>query len=146
MAQYLRNSKKENKRLWGIYHGMKKRCMNKNDARYKDSFSRLCSAHDLNPSTVYDRIHKFGWSLEDALNTPTQGRGANSMTYNPLQFGKGKCAICGCDFIRNNRKQIYCGERCRGISKRHSFRRTGEVFDGRKTRCSNSDLEGGKVL
>ena len=36
MAKYLRNPQKENQRLWEIYHGMKKRCLNKNDARYKD--------------------------------------------------------------------------------------------------------------
>lgn len=244
MACYLRNSQKENKRLWGIYHGMKKRCLNKNDARYKDyggrgikickewllsfdnfadwaksngykddltieridvngdyepgnckwitlkqqarnkrdtirvtyrgvkkpliewceelgldydtihdrifarnwkvekafetlsqrenSFSSLCMAHNLNPATVYDRIHKFGWSLEEALNTPSLGRGANSKSYRAEQFGYRTCAICGKEFLRNSMKQIYCGAKCRGVSKRRSYRKTGLVFDGRK--------------
>lgn len=245
MAKYLRNPQKENQRLWEIYHGMKKRCLNKNDARYKDyggrgieichewllsfdnfadwaknngydddltierinvngnyepencewitlkqqarnkrdtiwvtyhgvekpliewcetlgldydtihdritarnwdvekafetpsqrknSFSSLCKAHHLNSATVYDRIHKFGWSLEDALNTPSLGRGANSKSYRAEQFGYRFCAICGKEFLRNNTKQIYCGAKCRGISKRRSYRSTRLILDGRKS-------------
>lgn len=101
-------------------------------SKKENSFYSMCKKHGVNPITVYDRIHKLGWSLDDALNTPSLGRGANSTSYNPLQFGKGKCAVCGCNFIRNSGRQIYCGERCRNISKRHSFRRTGKAFDGRK--------------
>ena len=36
MPARLRNPKKENKRLWDIYHSMKKRCLNPNCKRYKD--------------------------------------------------------------------------------------------------------------
>jgi len=36
MAKTLQHSKKENLRLWNIYHSMKKRCLNPNCKRYKD--------------------------------------------------------------------------------------------------------------
>lgn len=45
------------------------------------SFSQMCRNHGIHPSTVKSRTEKFGWSLEDALNTPSSGRGANSKTY-----------------------------------------------------------------
>ena len=46
MARANRYKKKENYRLWGIYHGMKKRCYNENCKRYKDYGGRgikVCS-------------------------------------------------------------------------------------------------------
>ena len=245
MANRLRNPKKDNQRLWYIYHGMKTRCLNSNCRRYKDYGGRgikvceewlngfdnfadwakqngyidgltierknvdgnyepenckwitleqqarnkretirvvyggeekpliswceelglsydtmhdrimkrkwtiekafetpsqqdnsllgMCKKHNINPYTVHDRVHKFGWSLEEALNTPSLGRGANSKSYHPNQFGIATCAVCGKEFLRNCGKQIYCGDKCRGISKRTSYRRTGLVFDARRT-------------
>lgn len=35
-----------------------------------NSFSSRCRAVGLNPSAVYDRIHKLGWSEEEAFSTP----------------------------------------------------------------------------
>lgn len=246
MSRYLKNPIKENRRLWNIYHGMKKRCLTPNCDRYKDyggrgitichdwllsfdnfavwakengyvagltierknvdgnydpencewitlkqqarnkretinveyqgekktliewceelcleydtmhdriitrgwdiekafttpsqqenSFLSMCKANGMNPSTVHDRVHKFGWSLEKALSTPCLGRGANSKSYNPEQFGYGKCVVCGSSFLRNSGKQIYCGERCRSITKRTSYKRTGLIYDGRTSR------------
>lgn len=245
MASRLRNSKKDNQRLWSIYHGMKKRCLNPNCRRYKDYGGRgikvceewlsgfdnfadwakqngyidgltierknvdgnyeprncewitleqqarnkretirvvyceeekpliswceelglsydtmhdrimrrkwtvekafetpsqrdnslfgMCKKYNINPCTVHDRVYKFGWSLDEALKTPSLGRGANSKSYHPNQFGIATCVICGKEFLRNNGKQIYCGDKCRGISKRASYRRTGLVLDARRT-------------
>lgn len=45
------------------------------------SFSQICREHGLKPVTVRDRIIKFGWDYDRALNTPTKGRGANQTTY-----------------------------------------------------------------
>ncbi len=47
----------------------------------EDSFASLCRKHGMSPSTVYDRVHKLGWSLDRALNTPSLGLGANGDTY-----------------------------------------------------------------
>ncbi len=96
------------------------------------SFSQICREHNIDQGTVRDRIIKFGWDYETALNTKTEGRGANGLTYNPEQFGYGICKICGNKFLKNSPKQIYCGEKCRNISKRPSYKKTGKVFDGRK--------------
>lgn len=38
----------------------------------EDSFASLCRKHGLRDSVVYDRIHKLGWDLEKALNTPVR--------------------------------------------------------------------------
>lgn len=46
-----------------------------------DSFMSKCREHNINPGTVRDRIVKLGWDMERALNTPSQGRGANGLTY-----------------------------------------------------------------
>ena len=98
------------------------------------SFAKKCKEHGINPGTARDRIVKFGWSYEDALNTPTRGRGSNSKTYRPEQFGYAECKICGKKFLKNSTKQIYCGEKCRSISKRTSYRKTGMVVDWRKNK------------
>lgn len=45
------------------------------------SFSEICRRNGINPSTAYDRIHKFGWDYEKAISTPSVGRGANKKTY-----------------------------------------------------------------
>lgn len=38
----------------------------------EDSFASLCRKHGIKGSVVYDRIHKLGWDLERALNTPVR--------------------------------------------------------------------------
>lgn len=82
------------------------------------SFAQICREHNIDQGTVRDRIVKFGWDYETALNTPSVGRGANAKTYNPEQFGYANCKICGKEFLKNNSKQIYCGEKCRIESKK----------------------------
>lgn len=96
------------------------------------SFAEICREHNIDQGTARDRILKFGWDYETALNTTTQGRGANGLTYNPEQFGYGYCKICGKEFLRSNSRQIYCSGKCRDILKRKSYKKTGKVFDGRK--------------
>lgn len=91
------------------------------------SFLKICKEHNINPSTARDRIVKFGWSIDEALNTPTKGRGACFSTYKRKIIDK--CPICGKEFEKNNGKQKYCGYRCRVISKRKSYRETGEIKD-----------------
>ena len=95
-----------------------------------ESFASICRRHNINQATVRDRMVKFGWSLEDALNTPSQGRGVRPR---PIDYGVSKCRVCGKEFSKNNSKQIYCGEKCRSISKRKSYRQTGLVIDGRSS-------------
>ena len=47
----------------------------------ENSFAGICRDHEMNSSIVYDRIHKLGWTLEKALNTPSKGLGANQQSY-----------------------------------------------------------------
>jgi len=47
----------------------------------KDSIANKCRKNGLKPQVVYDRIGKLGWSLDDALNTPSKGLGSNQETY-----------------------------------------------------------------
>ena len=44
------------------------------------SFARACRDHNINTGTAYDRIHKLGWTLERALNTPSNRITANAKT------------------------------------------------------------------
>lgn len=85
------------------------------------SLRRKCIDAGVNYATVRDRIFKFGWDEERALNTPSVGRGANVKTYGG-DYGNGICAVCGKQFKKNNSRQIYCGDRCRGISKRVAYK------------------------
>ena len=104
-------------------------------SQLETSWVKRCKEHGINPATARDRIVKFGWNVEDALNTPTGGRGSNSKTYRPDQFGRAECKVCGKVFLKNSSKQIYCGEKCRSISKRTSYRKTGMVVDWRKNKA-----------
>ena len=97
------------------------------------SFAQLCREHNMKPGVVYDRVHKFGWTIEDALNTPSFGRGSNKCRATG-NYGTAICKVCGKSFKKNNGKQCYCGEKCRKISLRKSFRETGLVIDGRSKR------------
>lgn len=63
------------KKGWSVERAFKEKSQQEN------SFSKLCEEHGINPITAYDRINKLGWTMEDALNIPTQGRGANATTY-----------------------------------------------------------------
>ena len=94
-----------------------------------DSFSKKCRDHNLNPATVRDRIVKFGWSEEKALNTPCNGRGTRPNGEYVDKHISEKCRVCGREFIKNNSKQIYCGYRCRKIAKRKSWRKTGKIIN-----------------
>lgn len=100
------------------------------------SFAKLCREHGINEWTARDRIIKLGWTLEEALNTPTKGRGSSFSTYK--RNARKICAVCGKEFDRNNSKQKYCGYRCRAISKRKSFRETGEITNYHGI-CKNPD-------
>lgn len=97
--------------------------------RIDNSFAELCRERNINPATARDRIVKLGWTMEEALNTPTKGRGSCFSTYK--RNTKKICAVCGKEFERNNSKQKYCGYRCRVIAKRKSFRETGEITNYR---------------
>lgn len=47
----------------------------------KKSFASVCRENGVNPVTAYDRIHKLGWSYENAISVKSAGRGANQATY-----------------------------------------------------------------
>jgi hypothetical protein len=47
----------------------------------KSELRKMCDALGINYNTVYSRVHLYGWSVEDALNTPTLGKGANQISY-----------------------------------------------------------------
>lgn len=47
----------------------------------KKSFACICREHGINPVTAYDRIHKLGWSYEDAISIKSKGIGSNQTTY-----------------------------------------------------------------
>ena len=87
-------------------------------ATEKESFSSICRRYGINPSTVRDRIVKFGWTFEDAVSTPCHGRGKMPRILSDGYFGKANCKICGKEFVKHNFRQMYCGEKCRMISKR----------------------------
>lgn len=103
-----------------------------------ESFASICRRHGLNHSTVRDRMVKFGWTLEEALNTPCHGRSKRPRDLSNGYFGTAKCKVCGKEFTKHNSRQIYCGDRCRAISKNKSFRETGMVIDGRKSTAGAS--------
>jgi len=88
-----------------------------------ESFSSICRRHDINPATARDRVLKFGWTMEEALNTPCNGRGKKPRDLTKGHFGTAECKVCGATFTKHNSRQIYCGERCRYISKRVTYRR-----------------------
>ena len=88
-----------------------------------ESFSSICRRHGVNPATAHDRIVKFGWSFEDAISTPSLGRGPHR-TYT---YGSAKCKVCGKEFIRKSPKALYCSERCHCDSKRAWFKRMQAV-------------------
>lgn len=78
-----------------------------------ESFASMCRRHNINPGTAYDRIHKFGWTLEDALNTPAQHKGS----WIKKDFGEAVCPVCGKTFTKNGFRHKYCTEYCHRDSK-----------------------------
>lgn len=53
--------------------------------KMKGDFAAMCRKHGMKDITVYNRIHKLGWSLEEALNTPNMGLGTNQFTIKKVQ-------------------------------------------------------------
>ena len=41
-----------------------------------------CRERGINYNRVYNRVHVYGWTEEDAINIPIAGKGANQTTYN----------------------------------------------------------------
>lgn len=81
-----------------------------------ESFASICRRHGINPGTARDRIVKFGWTFEEAINTPSRGRG----THRSAEHGYANCKICGKEFHKRTAWQIYCGEQCyKEASKTH---------------------------
>ena len=89
----------------------------------KESFSAMCRRYGARPGLVRDRIVRFGWSLEDALTTPSAGRGG----HRKANCGEGVCAVCGKTYTRKNGKQKYCSPECHAKSKRVWFKKIQAV-------------------
>lgn len=47
----------------------------------KSELRKICDERGLNYHTVYSRVHMYGWTVEDAVSTPTLGKGANQTSY-----------------------------------------------------------------
>lgn len=84
-----------------------------------ESFASICRRHNINQTTVMSRINKFGWTLEEALNTPSLGRG----THKPIRRVEAVCPICGKTFMKNIGKQKYCSGECNCKAKRRKSRK-----------------------
>lgn len=82
------------------------------------SWSRKCREHGINPATARDRIVKFGWTEEQALNTPSAGRGSRPRDNDPLKYGKAECEYCGKQFIKNMPIMRFCSGECRETAKK----------------------------
>ena len=54
--------------------------LNKNSADMMTAFGKTqnmaswCKEYDITPSLLYQRVHKLGWSVEDALTSPKYSR------------------------------------------------------------------------
>lgn len=83
-----------------------------------ESFTSMCRRHGINPGTARDRIVKFGWTLEDALNTPAGKIGSHRKEY-----GQGICVVCGKPFVKHMGRQKYCSKQCHDNSKRVWFKK-----------------------
>lgn len=104
------------KRGWSLEDALIKPSMQYN------SFAKRCKEHGIKASVVRDRIVKLGWTEEEALNTPSAGRIGGTALGNARRKNR-ICKVCGESFKPTNSKQIYCGEKCRSISKRVSYRK-----------------------
>ena len=85
----------------------------------KESFSSICRRHGINPTTARDRIVRFGWTFEDAISTPSAGRGGHRKP----KCGEGVCEVCGKTYKKNNGKQKYCSPKCHAESKHAWFKK-----------------------
>ena len=105
-------------RIYGLHWDVERAFTTKIRAA-EDSFSKKCREHNISPCTVRDRIVKFGWSEEDALNTPAMKRGENRRLL-AKDFGIGKCLLCGKSFKKNAYWQKYCDSKCKYKAKKRS--------------------------
>ena len=87
-----------------------------------NSWVKKCKKYGINPTTAKDRIVKFGWSEEEALNTPTLKRGMMHNKYADRHITE-ICPVCGKKFVKNTVRKKYCGSKCLGKSKTNSFKR-----------------------
>lgn len=84
-----------------------------------ESFASMCRRHGINQTTARDRIIKFGWTLEEALNTPSQGMGGHRKP----NLGYTDCRVCGKHFKKVHARQVYCCEKCHRDSKHAWFKK-----------------------
>lgn len=85
----------------------------------KESFAAMCRRHNMKPSIVYDRIHRFGWTLEDALNTPTGVLGS----HRKANCGEAVCPICGKTFVKIMGRQKYCTRDCHDTARKARYKK-----------------------
>ena len=97
-----------------LKHGWNVKRAFEEKSQQEKSFSKLCKEHGINQTTAYSRI-KSGWTLDEALNTPTKGRGAGAIDYS--RAGKSYCLMCGNLFEKKNGVQKYCCSECRTKAK-----------------------------
>ena len=90
----------------------------------RESFQSICRRHNINPTTARDRMIKFGWSFEDALNTPSVGRTSGNKDYFRDKWGKSICQHCGKEFLKHTKNQIYCSTKCREDEKKIRSKKT----------------------
>lgn len=88
-----------------------------------ESFSSICRRHGIHPTTARDRIKKFGWSFEDAISIPCNGRHKRPRDLSKGYFGQAICEVCGNEFTKHNSKQKYCGAKCHAESKHAWFKK-----------------------
>ena len=48
-------------------------------------FIEKCREKGVNVGTAYARVHRLGWDIETALNTPNKGVGSNQTTYSNVR-------------------------------------------------------------
>lgn len=91
------------------------------------SIRQLCKERGLKYSSVLSRIKKLGWSREDALSIPTEGRKASREVYLARNILKN-CIVCGSTFSPNSPKQKYCDDKCRQKSKTVAYKKNPDIF------------------
>ena len=79
-----------------------------------ESFSSICRRNGVNPCTARDRILKFGWGFDEAVSTPSLGRGKRT----EIHRKEVACEYCGRKFNRHHSIQRFCSAECRESAKR----------------------------
>lgn len=82
------------------------------------SWAKKCKAHGINPSTARDRMIKLGWTEEQALNTPTKGRGTKATDLDPFRYGYVECEYCKKQFLKRTVGMRFCSGECRETAKK----------------------------